>query len=82
MSTSRQLMTREDVTTVIGPLEDDSIAAILACGATQDELVEAWTWATSDPEPLVASGKSLGGRVATLYEIIVADQEGAEEWTP
>ncbi|KJS36166.1 MAG: hypothetical protein VR70_14335 [Rhodospirillaceae bacterium BRH_c57] len=79
MSASRQVLTHEDVTAVVGPLEDASVAAILALEPTQEELVEAWAWATSDPEPLVAAGKSLDGKVAGLYEIIAAEEEPEEE---
>lgn len=72
-------LTRDDLEAVLGPIDDEKAAAILATGASQEELVEAWTWAAGDSEPLAAAGKSLTGRVADVYEILTADDWMMEE---
>jgi hypothetical protein len=52
-------LTRKDVTAMLGELDDDVVAEILAIGATPEELAEAHAWLTND-EPLMNAGRSLG----------------------
>lgn len=80
MPASRHVLNSEDVTAVVGPVEDATMAQILALRPTHEELVEAWALATTtDPEPLVAAGKRLDGRVAQLTDLLMAEQEPEEE---
>jgi hypothetical protein len=63
-------LTREDVITAFGPIEDIAIAEILSTGATPEELAEAQAW-LSNNEPLMNSGKPMAeGRVNRLIEIL------------
>lgn len=61
---------RDDVISITGPLSDDRVAAIVATGASAEEVMEAFTWLTSDealgPDP----GHRLGGTVARVFEIL------------
>jgi hypothetical protein len=69
---------REDIISMLGPIDDAVIAEIIRMGATSSELVEARAWIAND-EALINVGQPLaGGRVGRLIEII-ADLEEEEE---
>ena len=68
-------MTRQDVVSVLGPVDDVTIAEIIASGASLEELREAWAWAFGD-EALMSQGRPLPGtRVAALIELIEPDDD-------
>lgn len=68
-------MTRKDVVSVLGPVDDAAIAEIISTGATVDELREAWAWAFGD-EALINQGRPLPGtRVAALIDLIEPEEE-------
>ncbi|RWA69267.1 hypothetical protein [Mesorhizobium sp.] len=68
-------MTRQDVVSVLGLVDNATIAEIIASGATLEELREAWAWAFGD-EALMSQGRPLPGtRVATLIDLIEPDDE-------
>jgi hypothetical protein len=63
-------ITRDDVTTTIGQIDDVTIAEIIGTGATVEELAEAKAWIAND-EPLLNAGKPLAtGRVRELIDIL------------
>src|SRR5688572_20714726 len=41
-------MTREEVISVLGPVDDETVAEIVSTGASLLELREAWAWAHGD----------------------------------
>ncbi len=68
-------LTHEDVRAVLGPVDDSLVAEILATGASQEELAEAYAWVTND-EALMNIGRPLASsRVGRLIDIL----EPAEE---
>ena len=68
-------MTRQDVVSVLGSIDDVTIAEIIASGASLEELREAWAWAFGD-EALMSQGRPLPGtRVAALIELIEPDDD-------
>ena len=71
-------LTAEDVRRIAGRLSDDRISAILATGATQAEVVEAFTWLSSD-EYLGGLERPLSGTVADVYEILKPDEPDEDE---
>jgi hypothetical protein len=72
-------LTRKDVTAMLGELDDEVVAEIIATGATPEELAEAHAWLTND-EPLMNAGRPLpSGRVARLVDIVAAITEEEEE---
>ncbi|MDA8230246.1 MAG: hypothetical protein M0006_02795 [Magnetospirillum sp.] len=73
-----QPLSHEDVTGVVGALDDDKIAAIIATGATMEDLVEAYAWASDETDALADSEKSLSGTVAEVYDILISDEWGDE----
>jgi hypothetical protein len=53
-------VTREDVVSVLGPVDEATIAEIISTGASLDELREAWAWAFGD-DALMREGRPLPG---------------------
>jgi hypothetical protein len=71
-------LTHEDVTAMLGDLDDVVVAKIIASGATAEELAEANAWLSND-EAMLNAGRPLPhGRVARLVETIVAIKEEEE----
>jgi len=50
------ILTRKDVTAMLGELDDVVIAKIIATGVTLEELAEAHAWLAND-EPLMNAGR-------------------------
>ena len=68
-------MTRQDVVSVLGPVDNATIAETIASGASLEELREAWAWAFGD-EALMSQGRPLPGtQVAALIDLIEFDDE-------
>ncbi|CAN7729356.1 MULTISPECIES: hypothetical protein [Neorhizobium] len=72
-------MTSEDVIAVLGPVDRTLVTEVIATGATQAELAEAWAWISND-EALMGEGRHLPiGRVAVLVDLLAADEEEQAE---
>lgn len=72
-------LTRKDVTAMLGELDDDVVAEIIATGATPEELAEAHAWLAND-EPLMNAARPLpSGRVARLVDIVAEITEEEEQ---
>ncbi|KAA0688003.1 hypothetical protein DTW90_32700 [Neorhizobium sp. P12A] len=68
-------MTSEDVIAILGPVDETLIADVLATGANQTELAEAFAWVSSD-EALMSERRPLPtGRIALLIDLLVSDDE-------
>lgn len=68
-------MARDDVVSVLGPVDETLIAEIIATGASFEELREAWAWLNGD-EALMSEGRPLPGtRVAALIDLLEADED-------
>ncbi|MBB3593939.1 hypothetical protein FHX08_004342 [Rhizobium sp. BK529] len=68
-------MTSDDVIAILGPVDDTLVAEVIATGATQAELAEAFAWANND-EALIGEGRRLAtGRVAVLVDLLTSDDE-------
>src|SRR5215472_3537697 len=77
--TAMSALTRKEVTAMLGELDDDVVAEIIATGATPEELAEAHAWLAND-EPLMNAGRPLpSGRVARVVDIIAAISEEEEQ---
>ncbi|MBN9984101.1 hypothetical protein HFO68_02335 [Rhizobium laguerreae] len=71
-------MTSKDVIAVLGPADETLVAEVIATGATQAELAEAFAWASND-EALMGEGRPLPtGRVAALVDLLSSDEEEPE----
>lgn len=72
-------VTHEDITRVVGLVDDVTIAEIIGTGATVDELAEAQAWLAND-EPLMNAGRPLAtGRVRELIDILAELEQGEDE---
>jgi hypothetical protein len=75
-------LTRDDVITAVGEVDDVTIAEIIGTGATAEELAEAQAWTVND-DPLLNAGKPLpSGRVRELVDILAeleADEDDDKE---
>lgn len=68
-------MTRDDIISVLGPVDEAVIADIVSTGATIEELREAFAWIGAD-EALVNEGRQLPtARVAALIELLEAPDD-------
>jgi len=68
-------MTSDDVIAILGPIDETLVAEVVATGATQAELSEAFAWVNND-EALIGEGRHLpAGRVAALVDLLTADEE-------
>lgn len=71
-------ITSEEVTAVLGQMDDTLVTDVIATGATQAELAEAWAWINND-EALIGEGRHLpSGRVAILVDLLSPDVEDEE----
>lgn len=71
-------LTREDVLSVVGPVDEVMIADVIATQATLAELSQAWAWINSD-EALINEGRPPpSGRTAELVELLTSQDEGEE----
>jgi hypothetical protein len=72
-------LTAEDIRVTVGRLSDESVAEILATGATVEELVEAFSWLNEDDQ----LGRELLHRpsptVQRLCEILQAEEPEPED---
>ncbi|MFO0996771.1 MAG: hypothetical protein U1F33_08790 [Alphaproteobacteria bacterium] len=67
-------LTRDDIQKIAGTLSEARTAEIIATGATGAELMEAMEWLMADDVMGTKLRKSRSGRVAQLYEILLADR--------
>lgn len=68
-------MSRDDVVSVLGPVDETLTAEIIATGASSEELREAWAWLNAD-EALMSAGRALPGtRIAGLIDLLEPDEE-------
>lgn len=72
-------LTRDKIIAIAGQLSDAAIAEIEKLGATEAELVEAAEWLSDDERMQRETKHPLQGRVAALYDILVAEDEIDEE---
>lgn len=68
--TRRKTITSDEVISIVGPLEDDRLAAIIGTGATADQVMEAFTRLASDGPLDPDTDHRLDSTVARVYEIL------------
>lgn len=68
-------LTRDDIVQILGPVDDRTVAQVIAVGATPEELAEARAWIVNN-ESMMNMGRPLAsGRVAQLVEILESVDE-------
>jgi len=70
-------MTASQITSVLGPVDDELIAEVMATEASIEDLREAWAWLNSD-EALMGVGRPLpGSRVSALIDLLEPEDDEA-----
>lgn len=68
-------MTRDEIVSVVGPVDEVLIAELTATRASVEELREAWGWLHGD-EALMGAGRPLPGtRVGELMGLLEPDED-------
>lgn len=75
----KRVVTKEDVDEIVGRLDDAVTAAIIATGATRDELLEAYEWLTADDAQHRRLHQGPGGTIAGLCDLLEAEITPPEE---
>jgi len=70
---STRPLTRKAINGVIGRVSDETAAALIATGASEEQLMEARQWSIGDSSLGEEEGRPLDGAVAELYDILTAD---------
>lgn len=69
------MLTREDILHICGELPDWKVARIEACGASNEDLMVAMTWAQGQNDVTTPAHHPLTGRAAYVYEVLMADED-------
>lgn len=72
-------VTAEDVIEIVGPLTDARIMAIVATGATVEQLEEAVAWAAGESDAMGELERPASGPVAAIYDILTAEEQYGDE---
>jgi hypothetical protein len=68
-------LTPQVVRDIAGDLDDAKIAAVLATGASAEQLEEAIAWASGDSDVMGDLERPLAGVVVRLYDILMTGEE-------
>lgn len=66
---------RKDLIRLLGELDDEQIAEILALRATLAEVEQAALWAAGQGNQLARNGQTLTGRIAEIVDIVADDED-------
>ena len=67
--------TSSDIADILGPMSDTRRTAIIAVGATIEQLEEAAAWAAGESDVMGQLRRPVSGPVAAVYDIITAVEE-------
>lgn len=71
-------VTHDELTRIVGDIEEAKLAAILALMPSAAEVEEAFLWATGGGDKVDRAGHPLSGVVAQIYEILTIGEEEEE----
>lgn len=70
----------DEVRHFCGDIADWKVSAILAVGASVEEIETAVAWAAGEDDVMGEERRPLSGSAAAVYDVLVADEEfGAED---
>jgi hypothetical protein len=72
-------LTPNEVATLVGDVEEATLAAIIAIGASAEELEEALAWANGEDDVMGELERPLAGNVALIYDLLTADEAFEED---
>jgi hypothetical protein len=73
--TNLSTLTHEEISAMVGDLDDSAVAAILAVGPTAEDFLEALAWAEGEDDVMGEMERPLTGKAAQIYDILRADQD-------
>jgi hypothetical protein len=79
MSKLARPATASEIVAICGHLDDDVIALIVATGATQAEVLEAFTWYSADDQIGTEVQRGRTGAVGAVYDILVREEPEPDE---
>jgi hypothetical protein len=79
MTTVAHPATAAEIVAICGHLDDDFLAAIAATGATAAEVLEAFTWYSSDDQIGTELQHGQRGNVRAVYEILMQDEPDPDD---
>jgi hypothetical protein len=79
LSAERRPATAEEIIAIVGAVENGTLAAIIATGATREEVLEANTWLTADDDMHRELHHMPRGVVAQVLDILEAEIVQPEE---
>jgi hypothetical protein len=79
LSAERRAATAEEIADIVGAVENSTTAAIIATGATRDEVLEANTWLNADNDMHRELHHMPRGVVARVLDILEAEIAPPEE---
>lgn len=72
-------LTREEIHSVLGPVDDALATQILLQGMTLDELREAWAWISQD-DALINEGRPLPRtKVAAIIDLLQPEEDEPQQ---
>ena len=72
-------LSAEQIIDIVGPLADDRIMAIVATGATVEEVEEAAAWADGENDVMADLKVRATAPIAAVYDILRAEAKYAED---
>jgi hypothetical protein len=72
-------LSHDTLVTMLGDISDAKAAAIIATGASLNDLEQAIAWAGQENDVMGRERHPLSGVVAEVYEIMTADEEYGDE---
>jgi hypothetical protein len=75
-SSHQRTARRSDLDRLLGDTDPSKLSQILALEPTMAEVEEAVLWSSGDGDILGKQGLQLTGKVAAIFDIIMADEQG------
>lgn len=72
-------LSHEDVRHLCGDIVDWKVSAILATGASLDDIEAAVAWDAGEDDIMGEERRPLSGAAAAVYDILIADEEYGDE---
>lgn len=67
-------LSKDEVVRLVGDVADETVIAIIATGASVEDVETAVQWFASADDVMGKSGKTLTGPAAAVYEILAAEE--------
>ncbi len=66
-------VTASEIREILGPVENGTVAAILAIGATRNEVMEAYAWLSADDQLRRERHHTISGKAAEVWRVLEAE---------